>query len=378
MGNKHAILAASASKRWISCPPSARLCAELPDKASSYALQGTDAHELAAFKVLHALGENVKDPTENLTFFDQEMDNYTDAYRDFVMEQFMEAKKHCNDPVILVEQQLDFSKWVPEGFGTGDAVIVADDILHVIDLKYGMGVIVDSYENPQLMCYGLGALSLFDGIYDIQSVRLSIFQPRRDNISTYEISKEDLLRWAEETLSPAADLAFKGEGEFHAGDHCQFCKLKATCRKRAEYNLEMARYDFEMPTQLSETEISLILPRIDELIAWGNDVREYALKQAMTGKAFPGYKLVAGRSVTRYTDENAVASAVISAGYDPYEKKLLGVTAMKSMLGKDQFNTILGNLTHKPQGKPTLVPTSDKRPAINTVEIDFMEENYNV
>ena len=378
MANKHAILAASASKRWISCPPSARLCAELPDKASSYALQGTDAHELAAFKVLHALGENVKDPTENLTFFDQEMDNYTDAYRDFVMEQFMEAKKHCNDPVILVEQQLDFSKWVPEGFGTGDAVIVADDILHVIDLKYGMGVIVDSYENPQLMCYGLGALSLFDGIYDIQSVRLSIFQPRRDNISTYEISKEALLRWAEETLSPAADLAFKGEGEFHAGDHCQFCKLKATCRKRAEYNLEMARYDFEMPSQLSETEISLILPRIDELIAWGNDVREYALKQAISGKEFPGYKLVAGRSVTRYTDENAVASAVISAGYDPYEKKLLGVTAMKSMLGKDQFNTILGNLTHKPQGKPTLVPTSDKRPAINTVEIDFMEENYNV
>lgn len=375
MANKHAILAASASKRWMACPPSARLCAELPDKSSSYALQGTDAHELAAYKVLHAIGEDVKDPTENLTFFDQEMDSYTDAYRDFVMEKYMDAKKHCKDPVLLVEQKLDFSEWVPEGYGTGDAVIVADDILHVIDLKFGMGVIVNAEENPQLMCYGLGALSLFDGIYDIQSVRLSIFQPRRDNISTYEISKEDLLRWAKDTLSPAAELAFKGEGEFHAGDHCQFCKLKATCRKRAEYNLEMARYDFEMPSQLSETEISLILPRIDELTAWANDVREYALKQAMAGTEFPGYKLVAGRSVTRYTDENAVAAAVISAGYDPYEKKLMGITAMKSMLGKDQFNTVLGSLTHKPQGKPTLVPTSDKRPAINTVEIDFMEEN---
>lgn len=359
----------------MACPPSARLCAELPDKSSSYALQGTDAHELAAYKVLHAIGEDVKDPTENLTFFDQEMDSYTDAYKDFVMEKYMDAKKHCKDPVLLVEQKLDFSEWVPEGYGTGDAVIVADDILHVIDLKFGMGVIVNAEENPQLMCYGLGALSLFDGIYDIQSIRLSIFQPRRDNISTYEISKEDLLRWAKDTLSPAAELAFNGGGEFHAGDHCQFCKLKATCRKRAEYNLEMARYDFEMPSQLSETEISLILPRIDELTAWANDVREYALKQAMAGTEFPGYKLVAGRSVTRYTDENAVAAAVISAGYDPYEKKLMGITAMKSMLGKDQFNTVLGSLTHKPQGKPTLVPTSDKRPAINTVEIDFMEEN---
>lgn len=374
MANKHAILAASASKRWMACPPSARLCAELPDKSSSYALQGTDAHELAAYKVLHAIGENVKDPTENLTFFDQEMDGYTDAYRDFVMEKYMDAKKHCKDPVLLVEQKLDFSEWVPEGYGTGDAVIVADDILHVIDLKFGMGVIVNAEENPQLMCYGLGALSLFDGIYDIQSVRLSIFQPRRDNISTYEISKEDLLRWAKEILSPAAELAFNGGGEFHAGDHCQFCKLKATCRKRAEYNLEMARYDFEMPSQLSETEISLILPRIDELTAWANDIREYALKQAMAGTEFPGYKLVAGRSVTRYTDDNAVAAAVISAGYDPYEKKLMGITAMKSMLGKDQFNTVLGSLIHKPQGKPTLVPTSDKRPAINTVEIDFLEE----
>ena len=376
MATKHAILAASASKRWIACPPSARLCADLPDNTSSYALQGTDAHELAAFKVLQALGEPAKDPTEDLTFFDQEMDNCTDAYRDFVMEQFMEAKKHCNDPVILVEQKLDFSEWVPEGFGTGDAVIIADDILHVIDLKFGLGVIVNAENNSQLRCYGLGGLALFDGIYDVKTIRLSIFQPRRDHVDTEEISKEDLLRWAETTLSPAAKLAFNGEGEFHAGDHCQFCKLRSTCRKRAEYNLEMARYDFEMPAQLSETEIALILPRIDELIAWGNDVKEHALKKAIAGTEFPGYKLVAGRSVTKYVDEAAVAAAVTSAGYDPYERKLLGITAMKAMLGKDQFNSVLGSLTHKPQGKPTLVPTSDKRPAINSTDIDFkMEEN---
>ena len=377
MAIKHAILGASAAKRWMACPPSARICAELPDTTTVYAMQGTDAHELAAFKVLQAIGENVKDPTENLTFFDQEMDRYTDAYRDFVMEQFMEAKKHCRDPIILVEQMLDFSEWVPEGFGTGDAVIVADDILHVIDLKYGLGVLVSAEENPQLMCYGLGALSLFDDIYDIKSVLLSIFQPRRENISTFEISKKDLLCWARSTLSPAAEMAFKGEGEFHAGDHCQFCKLKATCRKRAEFNLEMSRYDFEMPDALSNTEISLILPRIDELTAWAGDVREYALKQALAGTEFPGYKLVAGRSITKYTDETAVAAAVTGAGYDPFEKKLLGVTAMKSLLGKEQFNTLLGALTHKPRGKPTLVPVSDKRPAINTAENDFMEENEN-
>lgn len=371
---KHAILAASASHRWLACPPSARLCAELPDKASSYALQGTDAHELAAYKVLRAIGEDVKDPTENLTFFDMEMDNCTDAYRDFVMEQFQDAQECCKDPVLLVEQRLDFSEWVPEGFGTGDAVIVADDVLHVIDLKYGLGVMVDAEWNPQLLCYGLGALALFDGIYDIRTIRLSIFQPRRDNVSTFDISKEALLTWAKDTLAPTAKLAYDGAGEFHAGDHCQFCKLKATCRKRAEYNLEMARYDFEMPAQLSEMEIALILPKIDELISWGNDVKEYALHQALAGKQYPGFKLVAGRSVTKYTDEAAVAAAVTNAGYDPYEKKLLGITAMKSLLGKKQFDAVLGNLTYKPQGKPTLVPETDKRPALETATNDFMEE----
>ena len=378
MANKHAILAASASKRWMACPPSARLCAELPDKSSSYALQGTDAHELAAYKVLHAIGEDVKDPTENLTFFDQEMDSYTDAYRDFVMEKYMDAKKHCKDPVLLVEQKLDFSEWVPEGYGTGDAVIVADDILHVIDLKFGMGVIVNAEENPQLMCYGLGALSLFDGIYDIQSVRLSIFQPRRDNISTYEISKEDLLRWAKDTLSPAAELAFKGEGEFHAGDHCQFCKLKATCRKRAEYNLEMARYDFEMPAKLEDIEIEGLLGKLDKLIAWANDIKEYALDEAVKGKKWNGYKLVEGRSNRKYTDEKTVADKVTNAGYDPYEKKVLGITAMTKLLGKKKFEELLGGLVEKPQGKPTLVSQSDARPEMNlsaNAAEDFKEDN---
>ena len=199
-----------------------------------------------AVRVQKALGMKVRDPTEDLEYFDQEMADCTDAYCAFVMEQLAEARKHCADPIVLVEQRLDFSRWVPEGFGTGDACIVADDVLHVIDLKYGVGIMVDATQNPQTMCYALGLLEAFDGIYDVSTVRMTIFQPRRENISTFEMSKADLLAWAENVLAPTAKLAFNGEGEFKAGDHCQFCTAKATCRKRTEYNLEMARYDFEV------------------------------------------------------------------------------------------------------------------------------------
>ena len=371
---KHALLSASSSHRWLECPPSARMCASHPEQASPYAQQGTDAHELAAYKVLKALDRDVQDPTQTLEHFDSEMDDCTDAYCAYVMEQLAEARKHCADPIVLVEQRLDFSRWVPEGFGTGDTCIVADDILHVIDLKYGVGIIVDAVNNPQTMCYALGLLEQFDGIYDIRTVRMTIFQPRRDNVSTFEMSKADLLQWADNVLAPTARLAFNGEGEFKAGDHCQFCTAKASCRKRAEYNLEMARYDFDVPAELTTDEIAAILPRIDELIAWGGDVKEYALKQALAGTQYPGFKIVAGRSVTKYTNDEAVAAAVLAAGEDPYEKRLLGVTAMKQLLGKKRFDEILDGLIHKPEGKPTLVPDSDKRPAICTAKNDFTEE----
>ncbi len=172
--------------------------------------------------------------------------------------------------------------------------------------------------NPQMMCYALGALDIYDGIYDIETVKMTIFQPRRENISSYSMDKLDLLQWAETFLKPTAELAYKGEGDFKAGDHCQFCAVKATCRKRAEYNLEMAQYDFEMPANLDEAEIAAILPRIDDLVAWAGDIKEYALQQAISGTEYPGFKVVEGRSVRKYTDENAVASTVADAGYDPY------------------------------------------------------------
>lgn len=372
---KHALLSASASKQWLNCPPSAKLCANVEDRASPYAQQGTDAHELCEYKVLlKTSGKAQWDPTENLDYYDAEMENCAEEYSSFVLEQFLDAKEHCSDPIVLVEQRLDFSKWVPEGFGTGDCIIVADDVLHIIDFKYGLGVLVEAEGNPQMMCYALGALDIYDGIYDIKTVKMTIFQPRRDNISTFEMNKTDLLNWADTVLAPTAKLAYEGKGEFKAGDHCQFCKVKATCRKRAEYNLELAKYDFEMPANLEDSEIAAILPKVDELVSWVNDIKEYALQQALSGTVYDGYKVVEGRANRKYTDEDAVAFAVKDAGYDPYEKKLLGITAMTSLLGKTKFNELLGGLIEKPQGKPTLVPETDKRPALNTAKDDFKEE----
>lgn len=373
---KHAYLSASASHRWLACPPSAKLCANIADQTSEYAQQGTDCHELCAYLVEKALGRAVTDPTENLTFYDAEMQICAEEYRNYVLEQIEAAKEFCKDPQVMIEQRLDFSRWVENGFGTGDCVIVADEVLQIIDYKHGLGVLVSAGDeehdgNSQMMCYALGALEAFGDIYDINQIKMTIFQPRRDNVSTYTISKDDLLKWAEEVLAPTAQLAYTGKGEFKAGDHCQFCKVKATCRKRAEYNLELAKYDFEMPATLDDIEIAAILAKVDEMISWGNDIKEYALQQAQSGVHFDGWKIVEGKSNRKFTDEAAVVFKVKDAGYDPYEKKLLGITAMSTMLGKKKFEELLGELVYKPPGKPTLVPESDKRPAMNTAIDDF-------
>ena len=372
----HAVLSASASHRWLNCPPSVRLTEKLEDKVSTYALEGTDAHELCAYLVETALGRKARDPTENLTFYNEEMQHCAEEYRNYVVEQIEIAKTYSRDPTVLVEQRLDFSKWVPEGFGTGDCIIVADGLLQIIDYKHGLGVLVSAGDdehggNSQMMCYALGALEAFGDIYDINQIKMTIFQPRRDNVSTYTISKDDLLKWADEVLAPTAQLAYTGKGEFKAGDHCQFCKVKATCRKRAEYNLELAKYDFEMPATLDDIEIAAILAKVDEMISWGNDIKEYALQQVQSGVHFDGWKIVEGRSNRKFTDEAAVAFKVKDAGYDPYEKKLLGITAMSTLLGKKKFEELLGELVYKPPGKPALVPESDKRPAMNTAIDDF-------
>ena len=375
--SKHAFLSPSASHRWLNCPPSAKLCAAVPDQSSPYAQQGTCAHELSAYLVEKALGRDAKDPTENLDYYDSEMQSCAEGYAAFVMEEYEKAKQTCNDPDVLIEQKVDYSKWVEGGTGTADCIMLSDGTAEIIDYKHGLGILVSSESeefggNPQLMCYCLGVLEMFDGIYDIDTIRMAIYQPRRDNCSIYEMSKEDLLKWADEILAPTALLAMEGKGEFKAGDHCQFCKVKATCRKRAEYNLELARYDFEMPDTLEDHEIDAILMKADQLASWASDVKEYALDQALHGKDYGHFKVVEGRSNRKYSDEEQVAQTVTEAGYDPYEKSVKGITAMTKLLGKKKFDELLGSLTFKPPGKPTLVPKSDKRPAMkSTAQSDF-------
>lgn len=375
MPTQHALLSASSSNRWIHCPPSVRLSEQFENKTSDFARQGTDAHTLCEYKLHKLLGDDVEDPTPSLEFYDEEMEQCAESYATFVMEEVAKARQTTADPIVIVEQQLDFSRFVPDGFGTGDCLVIADGTLSVIDMKYGLGILVDAYQNPQMMCYVLGALELFDGIYDIQEVKMTIFQPRRENVSTYTLPKEELLQWANEVLAPAAQLAYKGEGEYQCGKWCGFCPAKNKCRARAEQNLELAKYEFKKPDLLEDDEIEVILEKVDDLVSWSNDIKEYALKLALDGKQWANHKLVEGRSTRKYSNDNNVAAAVIKAGYDPYDKKLLGVTAMTKTLGKAKFDELLSDYIIKPPGKLTLVTNDDKR---QVVTINNVNEEFNI
>ena len=374
MAVKHAVLSASSSERWRNCPPSARLREAYEDKGSDYAAEGTDAHSLCEFRLKQALGIPADDPIENLSWYNEEMEDCAAGYAAYVSELLETAKQTCADPVILIEQRVDFSRWVQDGFGTADCIVIADGVLNIVDYKHGKGVEVSAVDNPQMMLYALGALEIFDGIYDIDSVRMTIYQPRKSNISVYEMDKADLYEWANSELTQKAQLAYEGQGSFSCGEWCRFCKAKAECRERAEANLALARYEFQTPALLADEEIADILGKVDALTAWASDVKEYALQQAISGTAFPGWKLVEGRSNRRYTSEAAVAAAVEGAGFDPYERKVLGITAMQKLLGKSRFEELLAPYIEKPQGRPTLVRSSDKRPEWNTAKNDFMEE----
>ena len=370
----HAILSASSSERWLHCPPSARLCEAYEDKGSDYAAEGTDAHALCEFRLKQALGIPAEDPIENLSWYNEEMEECAAGYAAYVVELLETAKQTCTDPVVMIEQRVDFSRWVRDGFGTADCIVIADGVMNICDYKHGKGVEVSAVANPQMMLYALGALEIFDGIYDIDTVRMAIFQPRKSNISVDQMDKADLYKWADNELTQKARLAYEGQGDFSCGEGCRFCKAKAECRERAAANLALAQYEFQSPALLDDEEIAEILGKVDALTAWASDVKEYALQQAVSGKEWAGWKLVEGRSNRKYTNEAAVAAAVESAGFDPYERKVLGVTAMQKMLGKTRFEELLAPYIEKPQGKPTLVPESDKRPAMNTAKNDFMEE----
>ena len=295
-----------------------------------------------------------------------EMQEHTDAYVDFVLEQLDIAKQNCKDPLVLIEQHVDFSDYVPDGYGTADCVIVSDDRLHIIDFKYGMGVLVDATDNPQMKCYALGALAIYDSLYDIKEVSMSIFQPRRENVSTWTITVDELKTWAEEVLKPKAEMAMNGEGEYCPGEWCTFCRAAVRCRARAEEKLKLAQEEFKLPPLLTDEEIEEILSVIPDLTKWANEIMAYATESEVNhGKEWNGFKVVEGRSVRKYKDESAVAEAAKEAGYkDIYRQSLITLTEMQKLMGKATFEKVLGDLIIKPPGKPTLVPNSDKREAM--------------
>lgn len=363
----HALLSASGAHRWLNCTPSARLESDEPESTSAAAEQGTAAHALAEHKLRRALKQRSKRPVS--AWIDDEMETLTDDYVSFVQEHISIAQETCGDPQVLIEQRLDFSHIVPGSFGTGDCVIIAEPTLQIIDLKYGQGVLVEAVNNPQLMLYALGALHAFGSLYDIETVSVTIYQPRRANVDTWEISVAELEQWAETEVKPKAELASAGEGEFCPGSWCQFCRIAPTCRARAEANLQLAKLEFVPPAELSDAEIADVLTRIPQLKTWASDVEAYALSKAVNqGVVFEGFKFVAGRSVRKYTSEKDVAAAAEAAGYrDIWDRKLITLTAMEKLMGKPAFNEILGDLVTKPAGKPTLVPASDKRPALDLV-----------
>ena len=363
--SRHAILSASGSHRWLNCTPSARLELEFENTTSEAAREGTAAHALCEHKLKKFLKKRSKRPVSD--YNSDEMEECTDAYAEFAMEQYEEAKKSCKDPVILIEQKLDFSCYVPEGFGTGDCIIISDDKLHIIDFKYGQGILVEAEHNPQMMLYALGALEIYDALYDIKTVSMTIFQPRRENVSTWTIPVEQLKVWAEEELKPKAQMAYDGEGEYLPGEWCTFCRAATKCRARAEEKMKLERMEFKMPPLLADAEIEEVLTVLPDLTKWANEITAYATEAAIHhGKEWNGFKVVEGRSNRKYRDEQLVAEAAKEHGYtDIYRQSLIPMTEMQKLMGKADFEEILGDLIYKPPGKPTLVPITDKRPAMN-------------
>jgi hypothetical protein len=361
----HAVLSASGAHRWLNCFPSARLELEFVNNESSAAAEGTAAHALCEHKLKKALHMRSKRPVS--VYNSDEMEEHSDAYVEFVMEQLELAKQSCTDPLILIEQRLDFSCYVPQGFGTGDCIIIADKKLHIIDFKYGMGVLVDAVDNPQMKLYALGALEIYDSLYDIEEVSMTIFQPRRENVSTWTIRVEDLKDWAEKELKPRAKKAYDGEGEYLPGEWCTFCRAAVKCRARAEEKLKLAQSEFKLPPLLTDSEIEEVLSKLSDLTKWANEIIAYATDAAVNhGKEWHGFKVVEGRSVRKYKDEDAVAEVAKANGYkDIFRQSLITLTEMERLMGKSKFEKILGDLIYKPPGKPTLVPLSDKRPAMN-------------
>ena len=386
--SKHALLSPSSAHRWLGCTPSARLEAQYPDSAGESAKEGTFAHklaELALQRYVKTIGDmkyqqEVKALKSGKSrfgdYYTRDMDEYVGEYVDLVIQKFEDAKEKDTEAALLLEQSLDFSDWVPEGFGRGDAIVIADGTLEIIDLKYGRNTPVTAVNNPQIRLYGLGAYNTFGAIYDIETVCLTIMQPRNGGESSEVLSVGDLLDWAV-SIQPSAQKAYEGKGDLTPGPHCQFCRAAVRCRALAAYQLDMAKYDFKDADQLTDTEVADVLARTDELVTWANKVKSYALTEAVEHDVhWPGWKLVEGRAVRKISEPDQAAE-VLSVQYGHTEdeiykpRELKTITQLEKIIGKKTLADELAGLLIKPPGKPTLVPESDKRPEWNSAQNDF-------
>lgn len=381
---KHALLSASSAERWLNCTPSARLNEKIPDTTSPYAEEGTLAHKLAELILTFELEKteanypgfkaSIEKVKSNELYYEGMIDEIQD-YVDYVVEQYSEAISKSKDAVIFLEEKLDYSSYVPEGFGTGDCIIISDGELEIIDLKFGKGVEVSAIDNPQLKLYALGAYEKYGFIYGIEKITMTIAQVRLNNISSWTINTSMLEEWAENEVKEKAKLAFEGKGELQPGHWCTFCKIKATCKARAEANINFYNSHNQNPRLLSIPEIAEILGMADEIERWIKEVKDYALGEAIKGTKFPGWKLVEGKSNRVVEDENALVTILIKEGYPEdkiYKPKTLeGITNLEKLIGKKKFTQLAGDLISKPPGKPTLVIESDKRPELDSVETDF-------
>lgn len=388
MPELHAKLSSSASKRWLGCPGSVKLSEHYPNGSSIYADEGTIAHGMAEGMIskddklvqkyeVEAAKFYGEHPELNGTFLEMKM--ILQPYVDYVFEEYAAQVHEDGAAQLMTEERVDLTEYIPGGFGTSDVVILRQGRLHIIDLKYGKGVSVSAEDNPQLKLYALGTLARFDMLYDIEDVVMTIYQPRLDNVSTDTIKAKDLYAWGEEVVKPGAQLALSEDAPVHAGDWCQFCPARYDCKERARDAMELQKYLGQMV--LSPEEIAEILGKIDRLVKFAEDIKDSALTKALDGEEIPGWKVVEGRSIRKYVgSEEEIVRQCEGAGYDQallYERKLLTITNMEKLMGKKQFAEVLGAYVEKPEGKPTLAPESDKRPAItnNSAAEDFADED---
>lgn len=381
--NGHALLSASSAHRWLECPISVQMTADLPDTAGEAAAEGTLAHSIVEERLdsIIANGKWPKKASAKLRMDERYrpvMEEHADTMVGYVMDIFDGLNDDIHDPILMSEQRLDFSRWVPDGYGTGDALVIADGVIHVIDYKYGKGVPVYAEGNPQLRLYALGAYEAYDALYNIRNVHTHIVQPRLESQTTEVLTAEELLKWADEYVAPRAQMAMAGDGEPNPGEWCRFCRARATCRARAEQQLALARYEFKSPLVLTPEEIGDILGRVDELSKWAKSVKDYALQSAVAnGESFPGWKLVRGRANRKLTDESEVAAILTEHGFPPEQiYSLKGLTDLEEVVGKKQLADLLGDLIVKPEGRPTLAPESDKRQAITHSAADDFADDY--